>query len=192
MVEKKARERIDAVADDLITEAIRKRIAPQIASQEVELQQLEIKLYASMAINDNRSAYDSLYVWALNNKSRFKPEAMQAIELVKREYEGSKYPYLAHQLVVQSGETFPPLTFEEFKAGFLTASKEDKEKLITEIWKRADIPNAQKMAFMAMIIKGDNSLKIVAIASKKIIEANKLNYRFLDLPSVIAWCDKNI
>ena len=192
LVDRKARERIDAVADELISEQIEKRISPQITRQEKELQDLELRLFQTMALNDNRDAYDTLCEWANSLKSPFKKQATEAIEHVKKEYGGLKFPAIAVGIVMMGDKKFPILTFDEFTTDFPGASKADKENLISALWDRTDFTDKQKLSFMTQIIKRDGSLKIVSIASNRVISRYKLTYHCLDIADLIAWCNEHL
>jgi hypothetical protein len=154
-------------------------------SSDTQLKILQFNLYKQMALNDNRTAFDSILTWSNLNNFLFRKESINAIEEIKKEYTSAKYGYRGG-LYTDDDKVFS-LSDNELKNEFNSAIKIDRQKLLEEYWKRTSISLKDKKSFFIEVIKSDNSLSLVAFASSKLIDEYKLTFRPLDIKEILEW-----
>jgi len=156
LVEKKAGEHIDRIADKLIEQKISDKISPQIKAVEQQLQKIqadfkitennisELNAVSDFAMtviaaqNDDRKAFDKLRSWSKDRKFPRYSEAEQAWIRVMNEH-ASPFEYT---FTVPWREGIDPakLSFAELESNFESAPSLIKVGLLEYIWKRQDIP----------------------------------------------------
>ena len=186
LVERKARERIDLVADNFIDEQIEKRISERIRTTQNQLDYMKYKITETAAFNDDRLAYDSLRTWSNSREFRFNKNAQQAVSKIIIEY-SSEIPYLGPTYIVGSSKGSNDYSIEQLKRFYLNAPKETRKDVLEILYSHKDISTDEKIPFFISVIKSDRSLEVVADASKWLSRKMKLDFKPLEIDGILKW-----
>lgn len=188
LVEIKASDRVDKVADRLIKGQIDERVDKKIKLSEVELGKLiektQYQLLELKALNDDRLAFDSLLVIS-GSKSPYAVEARASVENIMTEYEN-----LSYGLSASGGDEYLKQDINEIRKASKKLGVSERIGIIWYIWNLANIKIKDRLEFFVDLVRLDRSLKVVSAASEKIIALKKLPFRKLDITKILNWWEK--
>jgi len=203
LVEEVARRRMKEIADEVISKIIQNKISPQIEvvddkltamydNSKMSIEVLEFNLYKTMALSDNRFAFEKIYEWSVDSKSTFQKDAVKAIGDITREYKDAIFYSLGSFTLQTSGERIDYLSVDETNKKFWGAPREEKINLLELMNKNPNIDKKDKAKFYLSIIKNDQSLKVVTTATKILLKAYELKLGYLELDKIISWGENNL
>jgi len=208
LVTAKAQERIDVIADPIITGNISKKIQPKIDAADKSVKQVEEKIqlahndlqkvqntaeFLSVVIsaqNDDRPSFDKLKKWAEDSKFDRQADALQAYVSIVNAFESP----LGYTYNVPWKEGLDPskLSFQDLRTAYAeTPPYELRAGILQYVWNRKDFSKKQKMSLMIDAMRSDKSLKVVAEASKLFQSESKQNKKRLLVDIMFEWWEKN-
>lgn len=185
LVENKASDRVDLVADRLIKGQIDSRVDSKIRISEEQLNKLinktQFQLLELQALNDDRSSFDSLIAISKSNSS-FAKMAKQSVDNIILEYENPSFA-----IGGSLGSGYSNKKIQELKTLIHKISTSERVGMIWDIWDASAISLNDRIELFIDIVKSDQSLKVVSCAAEKIIELRKLPFKKLEIEKLLSW-----
>jgi hypothetical protein len=193
LVNAKASERIDKIADSLIGQQIEKRIDPKIKAAEDKVKSLdeqvgktetsvrELKTLSDFAATmvaaqyNDRAAFDQLRIWADDKSYPSQNSAAQAVRKILED----------HDPAILRAPVPPPWRYSYRDAGVYKIS------VLDYIWKRTDIPKRERMQFLVDVMKSDKDLNAVEYAGRFFKEESKQQVLSLAYWELIKWWEEH-
>ena len=138
------------------------------------------------AQNDDRNAFEQLFVWANKKSHPFSSRAAQAWNTILDEH---AKPFFSSGFTVPWREGLDPsaLTLNELRKTYESAPTYLKPGLIEYVWNRENIPKRERMQFLAGVIQRDQSLKAVEYAGRYFTQAAELKLKPLAIKQILDW-----
>lgn len=208
LVQEKAEQRIDQVADQIILKQIKKRIIPKVLSMEKKFKILNVDLKKARetvndlkvisdftmtviaAQNDDRKAFDKLKSWAVEKSFSRSAEAEQAWIKILDEH-ASPFYTSGFNVPWAAGIDPSKLSFLELQRTYNSAPTFIRLALVEYIWGRKDILKKERMQFLVDVMKNDGSLKTVEYAGRFFTSESGQNIKPLAIESLLEWWANN-
>ena len=194
MVERTAKERLDKIADNLITSKIEYEIVPKLDETNIKIekvfQETELKLIFLEASNDSRTAFEKLK--ELSKQSDYTLR-LKANEYYMQLLDELKSPVYYYTFLV-SGENLPDfskMNIDQIKELMSISNNESRATILNEVWGISNLTFQEKMKFYNEVIKNDQSINVTRSAAQIVINQNKLDYNPMEWDKIISFIDKS-
>lgn len=216
LVQQKAQDRIDEVADIMINKQLTQIINPKLAEfdeglssvkQELAMAGSKLKELESEALkelretskymmtvtaaqNEDRRAFDQLQEWVKDQDSPFRVKAQQAWQKILDDHTS---PFIMSGYTVPWKEDVDPSKFgiNELRKSYESAPAHVRLALVEYIWKRNDFPKKEKMQFIVEVLRKDANLKVVEHAARYFMEVSGQKIKPLAVNKFLDWWDEN-
>jgi hypothetical protein len=193
----KLAQEVEKAREDMGLELDRVRNATVDADKAVrELRELaDFTRAVTGAESDDRASLDRLKAWADDPKYPMVQLARQALVKVRIYYSG--YDIRPTPSVEwDSSAKFQQLTFGELRELYRNSSPHQHAALVQQIWRRTDIPKADRMGFLIEVMKTDASINAVDYSRKLFYPETNLKHEDMAaLPLVLDplydWWEQN-
>jgi hypothetical protein len=152
----------------------------------------------TLALSDNREAFEELTTWANDDSHVFSSRAKQVYHsIIESHSEGfysiRPWSYLPKEISSAS----PPLKLHEIKSIYETVLPLTREAIIEYVGhQQYDIPDKEKMEFLADILRNESNLRVMTYAGRVFKHKAKLAGFELQIEPIMAnelleWWDEN-
>lgn len=172
LVRDKAKERIDVVADKIISKNIGEKIQPTLDDLKDELDNAkkisEFMMTVVKAQSDDRKSFEQLEIWARDKNYSFSKEARDAKEHIRGQYVDTfrlSYPLIDWKK--RNIDDPLKLTISQLHNQYDNLSPRYHTDLIIHVWEKipdTDIPEGDKIQFLIDILKKETSLTALTYA----------------------------
>jgi len=189
-----------ARAETLTRELSEKSAAAEVKLEEVnqavsaarakvtELEQIaEFTRTALAAQNDDRRAFDRLETWANDARFALRSEALGAWVGV---LDAHAQPFYSSGFSVpwKAGLNPSTLSLNDLRREYKAAPVFVRPALIEYVWNRQDVSKRDRAAFLADVLRGDDSLKAVEYAGRYLNDALQTKFKPLAVKALLeAW-----
>lgn len=143
-----------------------------------------------LAQNDDRDAFDQLKLWAKDKSYPLSGRAKQAWVKILELHDPGMY---SSRFTIPWREGLDPskLTLDDLRKTYKSTPPLLKPALLEYIWNRQDVSKAERMAFLAEVIRGEKSLKALEYAGRYFAQGANLKLRPLAIEKFLAWWEEN-
>jgi len=162
-------------------------------NKEVEELLFQTKFNATVlaAQNDDRKAYDQLWVWANTPSFPLAQKAIQAVETIMDQHNS---PIVIEGFSVPWNPSVAPqkLTLPELWQVFQSAPPQIRLGILEFVWKkRTDISKYQRLQYLATVLRSDTSLKVIECAGRFFQQGTGNQLKPLAINPHLEWWNKN-
>jgi hypothetical protein len=141
------------------------------------------------AQGDDREAYDRLKEWAEDESYPFRFQAEQAWNKILDDH--SQMMFTERTISWKEGVDPSGFTLTDLRDEYQGASTDLKPAFIGYIWKREDIPEGERLAFLVEVLGTDKSLKACEYAGRYFKEGTELKVKPLAIDDMLDWWEEN-
>jgi len=191
LVNATAQDRIDKLADKLISKEIEDKIVPQIENTKRELISIEFRMVETAARNDDRLAFDTLNEWADNRTYIMSEKAKSAVKKIidgftLKGYQGRKV--VGYSLSAPGENQNYTYYIDEYNK----VTSDGKVTMIAEAFSlNKKLTDKEKVDLVIHWIRNDNSLHVVGYAANLLIQKYKLDIKPLEYHKLLEWYRTN-
>ncbi len=199
LVQKKAEERIDAIADRLISEHIQQLIAPKLASMEDSVGEMKAELKNSSetmantkivsdfvmtvlsAQNDNRKAFDKLLEWAKNTSFVLSKEADAAAYRIFIDDAVDSQSRIPSQYPWPADLDKTKLSADDYRQIYVRIPPQFKVMLVKDLWENTNLVENVRFSFLEDLVKNAESLQSAIYATMYLSEKENIAFPAMNM-----------
>lgn len=207
LVEMKAQERIDVIADPLIEKRVDEAVEPKIARAEEQLRAVSMELakakmtveqlesltafmsLVSDAQNDDRKAYDRLRIIGDDEKSPHYLKARSAYLKIREQHSSGMFQ--SYKLQSLGGQDPAKASFEDFQREIGKVDARARAAIVLHVSDRADFSKKKKLEFFAELIEQDENLNVVEFAGRFFVKEAGLTGSHMESEKILEWWKRN-
>ncbi|MGA2333013.1 MAG: hypothetical protein ABSG75_14760, partial [Syntrophales bacterium] len=207
LVNTKASERIDKVADLLIGQQVEKKIDPKMKAAEEKIKDVNQQVAktaesikdlrsetdfitaVNAAQNNDRIAFEKLKMWAEDKSFPFYERAGQAFRKVMQDHQ-SAFGKTPVDVPWKEGVDHSKFTIEDLRKVYDDAGNY-KASVIKYVWERKDLTKKEKMQFLIDIIKSEKDLFFLEYAGRYFIQESKQKVYEIAYWEHLKWWDEH-
>ncbi len=184
MITEVAETKVIDQAGDIIQEKLENKIEPEINRTRLELIYLKAR-------NDSRGDLNNLKEISEDKTHPLNTNAKIFYDAVIKNYSTKVMFWLALNPDIQN-ENLDSLSLKDYKNLFLTADKNTKIALISELWFNKKIDEKEKIKLFIKVIEVDESIEVTRSVASVLINNLKLNCGIMEWDKVIELAKKKL